>query len=484
MNSLTGTVSDPAGQAEEALLARLVTRMNESGGFPALDHSVARIVEALERGEEDTEPLINAVLDDVSLTQKVLRLANSAMYAPLGRNVSTVSHALMVLGFEAVGHLALGARLIGALGDMQPASPSAERELAHSLVAGSVAGSVVGHAGLRNGEIGVVCALLHRTGRLLAAFHLPEEWARIQAAMAAGQPESEAARAALGMGLDELGMRIARQWRLPGKIVGTMRAEATEAGAPDLGDDEAWLLALTRFSDSAADCLAGGDASLGEQSLLAERFGPALGLAPDALLDAVQAATDAVTAEPLLAGILAEPRETPGETREADDPHSRLEAGVRDVGRAIAERGVPADIQRMVVEVAFRALNLSQAAILARDPVDGRFRVTASLAARTPNRLAGFVLPVRPEDDLAHLALARRLDIYIDNPRDTKIAPRLPDWVRAQGAHPFFLLPVADAAGQPLGLFYGQQADDAKLGKDILGRLAELRDLVAERMAA
>ena len=56
--------------------------------------------------------------------------------------------------------------------------------------------------------------------------------------------------------------------------------------------------------------------------------------------------------------------------------------------------------------------------------------------------------------------------------------------MRAQGAHPFFLLPVADAAGQPLGLFYGQQADDAKLGKDILGRLAELRDLVAERMVA
>ena len=105
---MTRNGGEASGGTGEALLARIMQRMNESGGFPALDHSVAQIVEALEVGEEDTTPLVNAVLADVSLTQKVLRLANSAMYAPIGRSVSTVSHALMVLGFEAVGHLALG----------------------------------------------------------------------------------------------------------------------------------------------------------------------------------------------------------------------------------------------------------------------------------------------------------------------------------------------------------------------------------------
>ena len=45
-------------KASQAFLARIMQRMGESGGFPALDHSVSTIVDALELGEEDTTPLI------------------------------------------------------------------------------------------------------------------------------------------------------------------------------------------------------------------------------------------------------------------------------------------------------------------------------------------------------------------------------------------------------------------------------------------
>ena len=477
-----GTETDEA-DAEEALLARILRRMNEGGGFPALDQSVARIVEALEVGEVDTAPLVNAVLADVSLTQKVLRLANSAMYAPIGRNVSTVSHALHVLGFEAVGHLALGVKLIGSLGQMTPTSRSAERELAHSLVAGSVAGSIVGKSGMANGEMGVVCTLLHRTGRLLSAFYLPEEWTRIQHAIEAGQDEAEAARGVLGMTLDELGMRIARQWRLPAKIVHTMQTDASgivAEGHKGNGQEDQ-LLALTRFSDRTAGLIASGDKEAGKRFLeaLAVEFGPVLGVPSDALLAAVVAATDEVTAEPFLAGILVEKKESPATPpNRQTDPLVLLRAGINDVRRAVEARGVLAEIERMVLEVAFRYLALSRAAIFRLDSAIPAYRVGTTLATREPNRLVGFAMSAGPATDLAHLALLRKVDVYIDNPRDTKIASRLPDWVRSFSLHPFFLLPLTDGEGNAIGLFYGQQGDDAKLDKERLARLAELRDLL------
>lgn len=478
-------MADASG-AKESLPARILRRMNESGGFPALDHSVAQIVEALEVGEVDTTPLVNAVLADVSLTQKVLRLANSAMYAPIGRGVSTVSHALMVLGFEAVGHLALGVKLIGSMGQVGTYSRSAERELAHSLVAGSVAGSVVGHSGARNGEMGVVCSLLHRIGRLLVAFYLTEEWREIQDAVAAGRDEEDAARDVLGVSLDELGMQIARQWRLPGKIVGTLRND----NHPPPEDGDAWLCALTRFSDLSADVIAKGASESNSESLaaLAREFGESLGAQPETLLLAVKAATDEVTKEPLLAAVLLEKPEESARSvdtpapRPAMDPLSRLKAGLLDARAAIEEHGSVAEIERVVLEIVFRSLDLSRAAILVLDGEKQNYRVEFTLSTREPNRLVGFSVPARSGTDLAYLALARKVDIYIDNPRDTKIATRLPEWVRSQGLHPFFLLPIVNDEGVAVGLLYGQQQNDLKLTKEELAQLSLLRELLQTRI--
>ncbi len=477
-----------ASGAAESLSARILRRMNESGGFPALDHSVTQIVEALEIGEVDTTPLVNAVLADVSLTQKVLRLANSAMYAPIGRSVSTVSHALMVLGFEAVGHLALGVKLIGSMGRLDTLSNGAERELAHSLVAGSVAGSVAGRSGARNGEMGVVCSLLHRVGRLLVAFYLPEEWRRIQDAVAAGGNEADAAREELGVSLDDLGMQIARQWRLPAKIVGTLK---NENNPPPDGED-AWLHALTRFSDRSAGIIAmgAGEPAGQDMAALAAEFGDALGVRPETLLLAVQAATDEVTAEPLLASVLLEKPDvsTAAVAKPAPlpamDPLSQLKVGLQDARAAIEENGSVAEIERVVLEIVFRALDLSRAAILLLDREKQHYRVEFTLSTREDNRLAKFSMPVAPGSDLAYLALARKVDIYIDNPRDTKIASRLPNWVRSQGLHPFFLLPIVNDEGVAVGLLYGQQQNDLKLSKEELGQLALLRELLQTRIRA
>jgi HD-like signal output (HDOD) protein len=478
----TGAMNRPLAPDAEALMAGILKRMNESGGFPALDHSVARIVDALERGDEDTTPLIEAVLADVSLTQKVLRLANSAMYAPIGRNVTTVSQAMSVLGFQAVGHLALGVKLIGSLGQMKSPSRTAERELAHSLVAGSVAGSVVGKAGVAHGETGIVCTLLHRVGQLLTAFYLPEAWSRIRQAMAAGQDEGEAARAELGMTMADLGLRIAEQWRLPPRILHTMEAEvpSAEAAAREDTEDEAWLLALTRFSHRSASVISAADpdARAPRIAALADEYGPALKLQTADLVEAVAAATDEVTAKPFLAEILVEKADDEAAPAADGDPGRQLQAGLAALRRAAAAGLSLPEREARALDLLLKSLALSRVAVLRRDADGPSLRVTTALANKRPSRLQGLVVPTGAGADLVHLALLRKVDIYIDNPRDTKIAARLPDWIRSFSLHPFFLLPFGGEGGKPPGLIYGQQADDAKLDKGLLLQLAELRGLL------
>lgn len=457
------------------LVETVIQRMDASGGFPALTRAVSQIVEALEDGGEDITALTSVVLADLSLTQKVLRLANSAMYAPISRNISTVSHALMVLGYEAVGYLALGVRLISSLGQTGMPTPAAEMVLGQSMLAGSIATAVVAKMEMANGEEGVVCSLLHRLGQLLVVFYLPEEWRRIQRYMAAGRDEDEAARMVLGISLTELGTLVAQNWNMPTKIIQTMSPEGAQT---EVVQDED-LLAVTRFSNQAARIMSAGSGAQVEAQLaaLATQYGEALAVDGATLLGAVQIAVDEATEEPFLASLLrdGEGRE---QTAETDAGLAHLGEGLEDIRRAIAEGGRPQEIMAMVVEVMFTGQYLQRAAVFMHDPENHCYRVQATLSTKPANHLQGLSFPDAFSPNVVHVALNKHADVYIDNPRDTKIAHRLPDWIAHHGLFPFYILPMVKD-GRNIGFLYGLQRDNTDLPDGVLPLLKELRDLLS-----
>lgn len=58
--------------------------------------------------QADAADLAEVVLKDHAMTMKVLRIANSARYAVAGNRITTVSRAVVLMGFESVRAMALG----------------------------------------------------------------------------------------------------------------------------------------------------------------------------------------------------------------------------------------------------------------------------------------------------------------------------------------------------------------------------------------
>ncbi|MFN7087495.1 MAG: HDOD domain-containing protein, partial [Burkholderiales bacterium] len=174
--------------AKERVLDTLWARMAECGDFPTLSHSIRKIVAATQSQTDHLEKLVSTVITDFSLTQKVLRLANSAMYSPFGGNITTVSRAVLVLGQEAIGHLALGLRLLDSFKGMSANHEKAKKLLAEVMLTGLVARRLTEQAGVREGEEAVVCALLSRLGELVCVFYAPDEWQQIERKVANGAP--------------------------------------------------------------------------------------------------------------------------------------------------------------------------------------------------------------------------------------------------------------------------------------------------------
>lgn len=174
MQSAVIAASAPPPSAH-ATLTLLRTRMRQRGNLPSFAKVVHAITVAMHSENDRDLTLTQTVLADPALTQQVLRLANSAMYTAFGQRINTVTKAVMILGTDSIGHLALGMKLIDNLAAVSGDSQSARQELDKALLAGHIARKITSLTSAREDEEAVVCSMLHGLGRMLVAFYLPEQ---------------------------------------------------------------------------------------------------------------------------------------------------------------------------------------------------------------------------------------------------------------------------------------------------------------------
>ncbi len=211
-------------QNKQSTLDFLLRRMRHKSDFPALSESVSAINKIANSETESINKLSNSILKDFALTNKLLRLVNSAYFRPAGGgSISTVSRAVIVLGFEAVRNIAITVLLFEHLQNKANANQLKEDFLRANL-AGILAKDISATAQMRDLEQTFICALFHSLGRLLGQFYFPDESDEIRRVMEQRKcGEDTAALQVLGISFEEMGIAIARQWGFPPLIVGSMR---------------------------------------------------------------------------------------------------------------------------------------------------------------------------------------------------------------------------------------------------------------------
>ena len=429
-------------------------KMVEHGDFPTLSHSIHHIVGAVQSQSDHLEKLVSAVISDFSLTQKVLRLANSAMYAPFGGNVTTVSRAILVLGQETVGHLALGLRLLDSFKGINTDREKAKRVLAEVMLSGLVARRLTEKYGVKEGEEAVVCALLSRLGELVCVFYAPEEWQQVEDKIAAeGLSQDAAAEAVLGVSLSELGQEIAERWGLPGRL-----REALKPFVPGNSDQPlshiGWLQAMSSLSGELAHAMASGTPALAKTA--AERLAPLVALD----LDAANATLEALSAEAKTEGgwegladvYLVKPgKETSGKPADAAE---RLAAGVAEIARSAKECQFSV-LLHMALEVLKSCLGCARTIAFVLEPATGRYSARAGFGTPQFGELTSLSFEGGFAPDVFHLTLSSKSPVHIENTADVKIRPRIPAWHRnaLDNARSLMLLPVV-VKGRAVALLY------------------------------
>ncbi|HEU4845851.1 MAG TPA: HDOD domain-containing protein [Burkholderiaceae bacterium] len=443
----------------EKTLAEMWDCTRRQGDMPGFAKAITAILGAM-RGEDEQEfNMARTVLSDPVLTQKVLRLANSGMYSAFGQHVNTVSKAVLVLGTEAIGHLALGLKLIEELSASSPDSGIAHIEMEKAVLAGIVAQQIATSADSRHAEEAVVCSMLHTLGRMMLTFYMPERWHDLQQrADAEGVTVDQIAPAVLGLSLEDIGHAAARHWGLPPSLVNGMRKlEPAEAGAEVSPSD--WIAALSTMSAQCADSLWHDDAAgAAAVQQLTERYAGMLGVAPDNLMAAIEQAK-IVAAEDLSIAPLSRPAERRARalasTRQRAEGNKILLSGLADM-RDVLDTASPGQMVSIALETVFKGLDFSRAVAFVRNRRDGQYAAKICFGEGVKELLPGMVFADSYEPNVFHAALNSDRVIFIENAKDAKFAAKLPQWWKhsLSDARSFVILPLA-SNGQPAGFLYG-----------------------------
>ena len=127
------------GKSSSGTLEFLLRRMRHKSDFPALSDSVVRIQRVADSENESLGSLSTEILQDVALTNKLLRMVNTAHFSNAGGgSISTVSRALALVGFAGIRNMALSVVLMEHMQDKAHAALLKE-EFLRALLAGSLA---------------------------------------------------------------------------------------------------------------------------------------------------------------------------------------------------------------------------------------------------------------------------------------------------------------------------------------------------------
>lgn len=192
-------------------------------GMPAFPKSVQRILELTRDVNSTPKDLVDVIDKDPVVTVKILKAVNSAYYS-LPRQITSVSHAVVFLGFNTIKNLALSIAAVGVLPKDNASGFDAQQYLLHSLATAGLAK----HLAQRNGRADptdcFIAGLLHDFGKVVFAQFMPNEFrAALQACRASGGSLHEALRASIGVDHAVVGAMLLEKWRFAPEMIETIR---------------------------------------------------------------------------------------------------------------------------------------------------------------------------------------------------------------------------------------------------------------------
>jgi HD-like signal output (HDOD) protein len=412
--------------------------------LPGLGTAIARIVAMVDSDVESIQELRNVILADVHLTQRIIGIANSVSYRPnSSAGITTVTRAIVVIGFEQVKLVALGMMFVDQMPDKERAT-AMKAELIQALQASLLAREMSRQLAPDDKEKAAIAALLGNVAKLLLVLIDFDRLREIYRRVADGASEASAAYEVLGMSLKTLTCEVLSLWGIPTMLV-SLSAATVGPVEPKHAQRLDQIVALAKttaqhlrlrdgaerdalIADVRRQCLADG-------AVTGEAFDRWVSAA-EAQMAPVRALLDSTIPEPAATGdsfpagsVIEDSAPLAGRLNAVGKPansHELVLSRLQDITHLIAERQSLSAILLTALECLHTGFGYSRSILLLRDAGTSKMRARVWCGAISRIQAGLLEIDLDSPGDLFAAAVRRGSDLQIQNAFAPAVALRLP----------------------------------------------------------
>jgi putative nucleotidyltransferase with HDIG domain len=269
----------PARSGPVDYRAELLAAVDE---LPPLPRVLDRVLQLLEDSNSSSAQIAAMIEKDAVLAGNVLRCVNSAYYG-LQATVTSIRHAVSMLGFATIRNQALAFSLRRMIGSTRTPPPRLySRYSEHSLACAMLAHDLAQRVEADNAEAAFACGLFHDIGKLLILSTFPELLGTIVERYEPGEGDYQAAEMeVLNLTHSQVSRMVLEKWKLPQYMQEAVEHHHDPAGSPkpDRGPS---LAAIVHAADLYVNAYGLTIlASKGQQGYAAEQAFEQIGLEPN-----------------------------------------------------------------------------------------------------------------------------------------------------------------------------------------------------------
>jgi len=422
----------------------LLEAMRRHPQLPGLGINIARIVAMVDSNDESIQELRNVILADVHLTQRIIGIANSVGYRlNSGAGVTTVSRAIVVIGFEQVKLVALGMMFVDKMPDRDRAT-ALKAELIQALQASLLAREMSRQMAPDDKEKAAIAALLGNVAKLLLVMIDFDRFREISRRVANGATEASAAHEVLGMSLKTLTNEVLTMWGIPDTLVslstGTVGpAEPKQMQRLDrivaLAKTTAQHLRLREGAEREALIADVRRQCVADSGVTGEAFDRWVSVA-DAQMAPIRALLKSAIPEPVAAddgfpegSVIDDLTPLTGRLNAIGKPancHELVLSRLQDLTHLIAERQSLSAILLTALECLHTGFGYARSILLLRDVGTPKMRARMWCGAITQAQANLLEIDIDSPGDLFAAAIRRGSDLQIQNALAPTVAQRLP----------------------------------------------------------
>jgi HD-like signal output (HDOD) protein len=224
--------------SDAAHICSMLTARLAGHNLPVIRQTSANVIALLSSKHSNVETIADAIRKDQSFMARILTVANSAYYRRRGDKITTITRAILQIGYATTRDIALAAEYVEFAHKRHATGVNLHRLLAKAFVAAHQASALAGAVRLPDPEMLFTSALLESLGEFALASYLPVTFKEIShVSQEDGVPYEEAHVRVTGLTPHAITVLIATAYQLP---------EALIAPVPDWDAMAQWLVADRR----------------------------------------------------------------------------------------------------------------------------------------------------------------------------------------------------------------------------------------------